>query len=54
MIWAIDAAHRRADHVGPLDALGVEHRERVARHPLERVRAAAAGRCGRCRGCRPR
>ncbi len=33
------AAHRRANHVGSLDALGVEDRERVQRHLLEGVPA---------------
>ena len=33
------AAHRRADDVGRVDALGVEDRHRVARHLVERVRA---------------
>ena len=32
-------AHRRADHVGPLDALGVQHRDRVLGHAGEVVGA---------------
>ena len=49
-----DAAHRRADDVRALDALGVEHRDRVVR-PCARGRTGpAARRSGRCRGCRAR